>query len=118
VIAERQEAIDGDTEEVAIIEDYFEQQLRKLGYDTESDSVHVPNRIAAQWFAEATNERCTTTSMTRSVKQYATEGTFRYLEVNPGRTHGRGLRWYAGGEVRSDLEDRIEDDKQRDRRGF
>jgi hypothetical protein len=117
VIAERQEAIDGDTEECNVIEDYFGQQLAKYGYG-EEDSVHIPSKVAATWMSEAMNERVSTTAMSRTIGQYAKEGDLKYLSINPSRAHGRGLLWYAGGDTRHDLTTRIEEERNRERRGY
>ncbi len=109
VIAERQAAVDVDDEESRIIEDAFRQELERLGYDPDSDAVHIPNVIAREWYVKATGIQTSTTGAMRAINQAATEGTLHGLKLNPSRTHGRGVLWAMAGftAVAYDLEQRI-----------
>ncbi len=90
VILERQAEINVDDEEHATIEDYFAQQLERLGYDTDNDTIHLPNDVACQWYRAATQSNAGPTLVTRMVRQGADEGTLKHLRVNPCRTHAAG----------------------------
>lgn len=109
VIAERQNEINADDSEASDIEDYFAQELGRLGYAIDVDWVHIPNEVAAEWYARATHSNTSVTSMKRTVKQCAAEGTMTRLRENKCRTHGRGLLWAAGvaTAIDYDLESRI-----------
>jgi hypothetical protein len=111
VVRERQKAIDADDEEAAHVEEFFHAQLERLGYDTESESVHIPNAIAARWFSEATNSRHSPTATTRAIRQASDEGIMRRLAINPCRANGRGVLWIAegfAGTVLYDLPEKLE----------
>lgn len=109
IIAERQAAVDVDDEESRILEDGFRQELERLGYDPDTDAVHIPNVIARDWYVKATGIQTSTTGATRAINQAATEGTLHGLKLNPSRTHGRGVLWAMAGftAVAYDLEQRI-----------
>jgi hypothetical protein len=109
VIAERQSSVDVDDEEAALLEDAFRQELERLGYDPDTEAVHIPNAIARDWYVKATGIQTSATGVSRAINQAATEGTLHGLKVNPSRTHGRGLLWSVGRytAVANDIEQRI-----------
>jgi hypothetical protein len=106
VIGERQGEVDATDEEAADIEDFFRQKLQWLGYNPETQAVHIPNGIARDWYMRATGLTLSTTAVTRSVKQGADEGTLKNLSVNTGRKYGRGLLW-GKGSAYYELEERL-----------
>ena len=83
-------------------------ELEKLGYDPKTESVHIANGQACEWFCAATNLKRSITAVTRAVKQAALEGVLKSLRVNPSRTCNRGLLWQADNcpAILYDLEDR------------
>jgi hypothetical protein len=93
VILDRQGAVDVEGEESALLEEFFADQLRKLGYDTDTDDVHIPVEVAARWFNWANNEKLRTGAVTRTIKQLIEEQRTANLELNPSRHYGRGFRW-------------------------
>lgn len=94
VIRERQSAVDVDEEEGSLIEDAFGEQLRRLGYDTDTERVFLPSQVAARWYGWATNQNgVSTTAASRAMKQFATEGRFQRLSVNTHNGWGRGFLW-------------------------
>jgi hypothetical protein len=93
VILQRQGAVDVEGEESEMLEEYFEDQLRKLGYDTDTDDVHIPVEVAARWFNWCNNEKLKTGAVTRMMKQLIDERRTANLQLNPSKTHGRGIRW-------------------------
>ncbi len=108
VIAERQAAINADDDEAGNIEAHFAKELGALGYSPETDSVHIPNELARDWFIKATGDGATTTAVSRIVNQAFGEGTMTRLRTNPCHTYGRGLLWQpkSGQAVHYDIEDR------------
>jgi hypothetical protein len=92
-ILERQGAVDVEGEESAMLEEFFEDQLRRLGYDTDTDDVHIPGDVASRWFNWCNNEKLKTGAVTRIIKQLIDEGRTVNLQANPCKTHGRGVRW-------------------------
>lgn len=113
VIAERQQAVDVEGEEAAIIEDAFVWRLRELRYDVDTDRVFLPSTLVAKWLNDATGERLTTIAVSRRLAQLITEGTLRRLSVSAGRAHGRGFVWSgdqteADTVTRTDIEQRID----------
>ena len=49
VILDRQGAVNADDEESADVADHFRQELERLGYNADVDSVHIPNELAREW---------------------------------------------------------------------
>lgn len=92
-ILERQSIADVEDEESGIVQEYFRGRLAELGYDVDSAAVFVPSKVAGDWFNAATNERHSTTAVTRRLKQGIIEGTIRLLTVNSCNAHGRGFLW-------------------------
>jgi hypothetical protein len=108
LILERQGAANADDEEAADVADHFRQELERLGYDTDVDSVHIPNELAREWFNRATGTINGMTAVSRSIRQAHDEGTLPHLAPNPCRTNGRGFVWSVkhDGKVRYDIEER------------
>jgi hypothetical protein len=93
VILERQGAVDVEGEDSEMLEEYFEDQLRKLQYDTDRDDVHIPGEVATRWWNWCNNEKQKTGNVTRAIKQLIEEGRTKNLQLNACRSHGRGFRW-------------------------
>lgn len=93
IIAERQAELDADSEEANTIEDFFADQLRRLGYDVDRDEVHVPVEVAARWLNWATGETHKTTGASRALRQMASEGKVTRILPNPSKANGRGFLW-------------------------
>ena len=55
VILERQAVVDVEGEEAVLIEDYFADQLARLGYDIDTERIFIPSQVSARWLAWATN---------------------------------------------------------------
>ncbi len=113
VIAERQDAVDVETDEVAVIEDYFADRLKWLGYDPITDRVFIPSNVATSWYCTATNERKGAVAVGRILSQLCTEGRCKRLS-RTGRTHGRGFIWAQSDESAlsstwTDITERIAD---------
>lgn len=112
VIRERQVGVDVDGEESALIEEFFSKQLTSFGYDTRTDRIFIPSRVAAHWFGWATDERMTVAKASRTLKQRITEGQLGRLLECGRRDIGRGFEFWgddATGEtyLKRDLEDQI-----------
>lgn len=102
VIQERRAEADVEQEESAVIEDYFANKLRRLGYDVERDDVFIPNDITARWYNRATGETRKVTGVTRTLKQLRDEErVWRLVHDRAGEAGERGFRWVGR---RSDAE--------------
>src|SRR5262249_3731398 len=104
--------VDVEAEDSAILEEFFEDQLRRLGYDTETDDVHIPVEVATRWFNWANNEKHKPGAVTRMVKQLIEERRTANLRLNACRAYGRGVRWVGKNAditttVKYDLEARL-----------
>lgn len=93
VIEERQRDIDADEDEGADIEEFFEKEIVKAGYDPAVDTVHIPNYLAVQWYSRATSTRISPTAMTRAIRQAEEEGLLKKVRINPSHKTGRGVLW-------------------------
>ncbi|MCC7421733.1 MAG: PriCT-2 domain-containing protein [Planctomycetaceae bacterium] len=102
LIAERQSVADVESEESDLIEDFFRQQLARLGYSVDTEQIFIPSAIAARWFNWATGEKHTTSGVSRMLKQKIDEGKFHFLSVCPNRVHGRGFHWTGKDAVHSE----------------
>jgi hypothetical protein len=117
VILERQASSDAEQEEADVVEEHFESQLLGCQYSTDSQRVFLPSTVARDWLNQATNERHTTTSASRWLKQQISERKLRRLAESKGRAHGRGFLWVgqqaSDSAIANDLEARL---SARDRR--
>lgn len=118
VILERQQAVDVDQEESSLVEDYFADQLRGLGYDVDAERVFVPSQVSARWYGWATNQpNIPVIPASRQLNQMATERRLHRLGISSGRTYGRGFVWtgenWAGMHTAVDLQERIRDRQRR-----
>jgi len=93
VIAERQAALDTDTEEAGSVADYFRERLEDLHYDADADRVFVPSKIATQWLCEATGRRFSGVAGGRYLGQQIDEGAIPCLTRNAAHCRGRGFVW-------------------------
>jgi len=113
VIRERQAALDTDAEEAGSVWDYFRSRLEDLQYDTDSDVIFIPSRVAVRWLSEGTGRTYNASSGPQYLNQQIDEGEIRNLTRSAGHAWGRGYRWTgadadpAGRETRTDIEDRI-----------
>lgn len=112
VILERQRESNVEADEATVIEEFFQQRLEELNYQTEIDHVFIPSRIATEWVGKAKNERVTTVGVGRLLKMLIEKGDITRLYVNPSRSNGRGFVWWNGdasGAIsrRMDIEERI-----------
>ncbi len=110
---ERQAAADVEEEESAIIADYFRERLEDLGYDADTDRIHIPTTIATDWFRTATGDRSkTTTAVSRTLNQMQKEGRLTKIMANPSRHLSRGFLWIGDesgdSDCLSDLDTRIQ----------
>ncbi|BBO34729.1 bifunctional DNA primase/polymerase [Lacipirellula parvula] len=93
VIAERQAAINTDLDESEIVEEFFCDQLAKLGYDVQQESIRIPSAVAARWYGWAINEPVRSTVASKRMHQLSAEGQMKRLAPEPGRSHGRCYVW-------------------------
>ena len=93
LILERQAACDADSDEMGLVEDFFADQLLKLGYAPDTASVRIPVAVVARWFNWATGDRTRTAGVTRRLKQASDEGQLQRLSVDTSRTYGRNFIW-------------------------
>jgi hypothetical protein len=113
VILERQGEANCEQEEAEIIEDYFANQLWKLGYHWQTCQVRIPNEVAARWYCWATNDKAKTTAVTRKLKQLSSEGQLKRIAPDPSRSYGRCFIWtgsaadVVGEPIANDLSERI-----------
>lgn len=114
VLAARSSAADAETDEVEDVERFVEQQLAGLGYDTENDRIHIPSRVACEWYNAATNDKRSVVSACRIMAQFVNEGKANGLKINPSRKYGRGFIWSLDNisaddadTANYDLEDRV-----------
>ncbi|MEQ8786237.1 MAG: hypothetical protein RIC55_08055 [Pirellulaceae bacterium] len=108
VILERRAKLDADAESDSDLEDHVAEQLRKLGYDTDTAWVHIPTARINSWYHEATG--CKPHDARRHIEQSFDEGSLRRLKLNPSNREGRGVLWMGTPESKSvqyDIEERI-----------
>jgi hypothetical protein len=120
VIEERQGQVDIEADEAAVIEEFFEAQLKALGYDTETDCVFVPSEFSARWLDWATNDKRSPIVAGRVLGQFCREGRFKSIQQNKTNAWGRGFIWWGqkhvGGSVFVDLPSRFAEKKLREER--
>ena len=110
VITERSAGADTEFEEAMMIEEHFGKCLQDLEYDTATAKVHIPSKIVAQWYKEATNNnRASVIGVTKIMAQFCEEGRLEKISVNPTRTYGRGFLWTGNSELRIDADYDIEE---------
>lgn len=122
LIVNRREESDVEHEEGEILEDYFAQKLRGLGYDPERADVFIPNAVTAEWYNRATGDNRKTSGVTRTLKQLRDERTiWRLQPYRDGHNGERGFRWTGEHadiseptfyDIRKRLEKRIEDNQR------
>ncbi len=114
VLHERRAAVDCDTEESTVIEDFFRGRLQRLGYDVQTDRVFIPVATAAKWLGLALNDRhITTTKASQSIRQKIDDGSLKQLSICRTRQHGRGFEFWGADStgqtyLHNDIEHRIE----------
>jgi hypothetical protein len=109
-IAERCQSADVEKIEIELIEEFFRERLEEYHYNPELDKVHIPVKLAAEWYNLATQERRSTPQAGQILTQFCSEGEAKYLTVNPSRTYGRGFLWngqHKENTTNYDLRDRI-----------
>ncbi len=118
VVAERQSEMNADDEESADVEDHFRQELERLGYDTATDAVHIPNELAREWYIRATGSPASATAVTRAIRQAHDEGMLPSVKINPCRANGRGFLWLGTMDhpVRYDIAERQQDNRWQENR--
>jgi hypothetical protein len=109
-IAERCQSADVEKIEIELIEEFFRERLEELHYNADTDKVHIPVKLAAGWYNQATQEKRSTPQAGQILTQFCSEGETKWLTVNPTRTYGRGFLW--NGRIKEnnsnyDLRDRI-----------
>ena len=112
VIQERQTELDTDTEETGLVADYFQSRLDDLHYDTDTERIFVPSRIALQWLIEATHREFNSISGGQYLNQQIDESAIRSLARNRTKALGRGYVWHGGNAeitetIHKDIEARI-----------
>jgi hypothetical protein len=100
VIAERQGEFDVEDEEASIIEDFVAEQLGRLDYRADTDTVFLPADVMCRWFNLATGEKKATVAVSRTLNQMTNEGKLKHIVRSDGRTNGRGFVW-VGGDTRT-----------------
>lgn len=112
VIEERQADTDVEADEARTIEDHFCDRLRGLGY-VDDDGVFIPSQIAAAWYAEATSDRRSPTSVSRIMRQFIGEQRITKLELCSRHDFGRGLirKSVSGFTIYRDVLSRIENQR-------
>ncbi len=95
-IASGQQAMDSDRSSADGVADYFAEQIRLLGYSPETQTIHIPNWLAARWLTECSGSNQTLRSANAHIKQLVAGGSLKKLVENPSRRWGRGWLWNAG----------------------
>ena len=90
LIVNRRDAADVEHEEGEIIEDFFAQRLRGLGYDVDRADMFIPADVAARWYNRATGDNRKVSGVTRTLKQLHDERTI--WRIVPARQGGTGCR--------------------------
>lgn len=93
VILERQATVDVESEELDILAEFIERQLRLAGFSTRERAIFIPSRIMADWYNTAHNDRKQVTAISRIIRQHCEEGHLPRLRVETGRRWGRGFIW-------------------------
>jgi len=102
VIVDRQKEADAERDEAGIVEDFFRDQLARLGYDCDHQEIFIPSPTATRWLNWATNENHKTTSAGKVIGQLADEAKFQSIRRNRTNARGRGWIWF-GSEVPTDF---------------
>ena len=108
VILQRAGAADTELEEAEEVEAFFREKLEQLFLGLETYRVHIPRKIAAEWYREYTNDKHkTTTACSKLLSQFCEEGRFSEIFINPSNRKGRGFLFGNNQEmVDYSLEDR------------
>ncbi len=93
LISERQDEANVEEEESQLLEDTVIQFLERLGFDVSAEQVYIPSKTMADVFNSGSNQRLTTTKVTRLIKQMIEERSVLHLTVAPSHDIGRGFLW-------------------------
>jgi hypothetical protein len=96
LIEERSVVADEDHTTAESINEFFEEQLRYMGYDPIEEAVHIPAEIAREWLVDSSGKEFTKRSANSHIKQLLDGGSLRNLKINPSRKKGRGWIWNFG----------------------
>jgi len=111
LIKERAKSSDEDQSTSEALLEYFGEQLRSLGFDTENDCVHIPTIVCSNWASEATGREMTKSTVSGMLTMLRESGSLRGLVLNPSRKQGRGWIWAPKPiieNVHYDLQERIQ----------
>jgi hypothetical protein len=97
VIENRAAESDEDKTTAESIKEYFEEQLRGLGYDPAEQCIHIPSEVARIWLVDSSGKEFTKRSANAYMKQLIDGGSIRNIKSNPCRAYGRGWSWNYGG---------------------
>lgn len=122
VISDRQTEGNVENEESGLLEEYVQEQLEGLHYDTATQQVFIPSVLMADWFNRATGEKHSVVSVGRIIQQKVNEkDLFRISKKRVESSRGfvwTGEEWTASQGTNFDIEERIREAKRIDRRGF
>jgi len=122
VISDRQTEGNVENEESGLLEEYVQEQLEGLRYDTSTQQVFIPSVLMADWFNRATGEKHSVVSVGRIIQQKVNEkDLFRVSGRRMKSARGfawTGEEWTADQGTHFDIEERIREAKRIDRRGF
>jgi hypothetical protein len=103
LIKERAKASDEDQSTSEGLLEYFGEQLRGLGFDIDTDCVHIPTVICSTWASEATGREMTKSSVSGMLTMLRESGSLRGLIANASRKQGRGWLWVPQGKIIADV---------------
>jgi hypothetical protein len=113
----RQEMVDTDREEAAVVWEHFRDALDDLHYEVGSQKIFIPSKVAVRWATEATNRPFTATSCAQFLDQLINESAIRNLQRNKSNAYGRGYIWHGDDSIddsiQRDIETRIENLRHR-----
>lgn len=112
IILERQEAVDVEADDVAIMEEFTAAQLHRLGYSADTSQIFLPSSVVAQWYRWALRDEQKVNSVSHIIKQWIDEERTKRFRTNACRSWGRGFIWFGesaniDGQVQTDIEVRI-----------
>ena len=114
LIRERAEEADRDADEASAILEYFGHRLTSLGYDIETDCIHIPTKTCAAWVSDAVGREVTFRQIGGMLRVLVENGSLRGIVNNPSHKHGKGWLWTkiagdrtAETETLYDLEERV-----------
>lgn len=108
---------DEDRKTAQSVKEYFTEQLKFLGLDSDHEPIHIPVEIATAWLIKSTGKEYTKRSSRSAFKNLIDGGSLKNFGENPCKTNGRGWLWNFQNrylEVNYELEEKLKTKKRQE----